>query len=163
MHKLRYITLGGVLMLIGMIASSVLMPSLFAERQLVASVFDAIMCRQLLVVDDDGVKRITLGVDNVSDIAFCGVHDTNGDARIRMGVGKAGGGSLVIGSTDEQAMILTSDEGTGKISLWNNGEINVYDTNNEGKITVGVAKGHGVIVTINKNGELDGIGGPSAR
>ena len=32
-HKFGYITLGGVLMLIGMIASNVVMPSLVAQKE----------------------------------------------------------------------------------------------------------------------------------
>ena len=46
-NKLSYITLGGLLMLIGMLASSVFMPSLFAQRDK----FGEIECTSLTVVD----------------------------------------------------------------------------------------------------------------
>lgn len=55
-HKFGYIALGGLLMLIGMIASSVFMPNLFAEKDK----FGEIECTALTVVDADGIPLAIL-------------------------------------------------------------------------------------------------------
>ena len=56
-HKFGYIALGGALMLIGMIASSIFMPSLIAQRDK----FGEIECTGLVVVGPDGNETIRLG------------------------------------------------------------------------------------------------------
>lgn len=56
-HKFGYIALGGALMLIGMIASSIFMPSLIAQRDK----FGEVECTGLVVVGPDGNETIRLG------------------------------------------------------------------------------------------------------
>ena len=55
-NKLSYIALGGLLMLIGMLASSVFMPNLFADRDK----FGDIECTGLRVVNDRGEMVVEL-------------------------------------------------------------------------------------------------------
>ena len=55
-HKFGYISLGGLLMLIGMIASSVFMPNLFAQKDK----FGEIECTALTVVDADGIPSVSI-------------------------------------------------------------------------------------------------------
>ncbi|MDE0186037.1 MAG: hypothetical protein OXP71_11400 [Candidatus Poribacteria bacterium] len=56
-HKFGYIALGGALMLIGMIASSIFMPNLIAQRDK----FGEIECTGLVVLGPDGNETIRLG------------------------------------------------------------------------------------------------------
>lgn len=56
-HKFGYIALGGALMLIGMIASSIFMPNLIAQR----NKFGEIECTGLVVLGTDGNETIRLG------------------------------------------------------------------------------------------------------
>lgn len=71
-HKFGYIALGGVLMLIGMMASSVLMPSLIAQRDK----FGEIECTGLRVVDGEGNLVAKLGINDKFGggqlIVYCG-------------------------------------------------------------------------------------------
>ncbi len=55
-HKLGYIALGGLLMFIGMMASSIFMPNLVAQRDK----FGEIECTALTVVDVDGIQLVKL-------------------------------------------------------------------------------------------------------
>lgn len=65
-HKLSYIALGGLLMLIGMIASSIFMPNLFAQRGNAVNLGD-ITCTQLRLVDSYGRERGRLYTDPDGD------------------------------------------------------------------------------------------------
>lgn len=60
-HKLSYMVLGGLLMLIGIIATVAFMPSLVAQNSEIG-VFDQIYCRTLFVTDDNGNAHILLRV-----------------------------------------------------------------------------------------------------
>ena len=58
-HKFGYIALGGLLMLIGMIVSSIFMPNLFAQRDR----FGEIECTNLRVVDKEGNVKVLISSD----------------------------------------------------------------------------------------------------
>ena len=58
-NKLSYMALGGLLMFIGMLTASVLMPSLTAQRDK----FGEIECNSLRVVDADGVVQVILSAN----------------------------------------------------------------------------------------------------
>lgn len=58
-HKFGYIALGGLLMLIGMMVSSIFMPNLFAQRDR----FGEIECTNLRVVDKEGNVKVLISSD----------------------------------------------------------------------------------------------------
>ncbi len=105
-QKLAYITIGGILMLIGMIASSVLMPSLFAER---AKLGD-IECTSLRVVDTDGTTRIIL-VPNMESInTLTDTFKLFSDRGVIIGVNKYGGRVAVSGNGGTSSIAMAIDD-----------------------------------------------------
>ena len=139
MHKLRYIALGALLMFIGMLTASVLMPNLVAQRTLFDEIETSgvIKCRGLVVVDGDDVVRMILGAIDDNDASLA-IFDKNG----------------------EPAMQLRHNESAGEINLYNHGRVMLYDTTRRNpKILITFVKGHGVVMTVNKDGKVDGIGG----
>lgn len=80
-NKLSYIALDGLLMLIGMLASSVFVPNLFAQRDK----FGGIECASLTVVDERGSVKIGLGSVAVS---------RNGKRQAAMGINEYGNGDV---------------------------------------------------------------------
>ena len=82
-NKLSYIVIGGLLMLIGMMASSVFMPSLFAQRDK----FGEIECTKLTVVD--GGMVVVLGKDGKPAVGL-GSNEHGGDVYVWGKGGKYG-------------------------------------------------------------------------
>ena len=93
-HKFGYIALGGLLMLIGMIASSIFMPNLFAQRDK----FGEIECTALTVVDEDGIPLVSLNRGGWGGGSLTVFEKLNreinrfgyGDIAVRLGVNGAG-------------------------------------------------------------------------
>lgn len=70
------------------------------------------------------------------------------------------GGLIQFYNNNEVTMSLLGTERGGHIHLHNNGKLLIYDTDDEKKIRIGVSNnGHGRVITINKDGEVDGLGG----
>ena len=67
-HKLSYTALGGLLMLIGMLASSVFMPNLVVQRDKIGE----IECTKLTVVDAEGKSRVILSTDSSDRCCYRG-------------------------------------------------------------------------------------------
>ena len=80
-NKLSYIALGGLLILIGRLASRVFMPILFAQR----GKFGEIECTSLTVVDERGSVKIGLG-----SVAVFG----KGKRQAAIGINKYGNGDV---------------------------------------------------------------------
>ena len=141
-NKLSYIALGGLLMLIGMLASSVFMPSLFAQRDK----FGDIECTSLTVVDGgdviilgkDGKLGAVLSVNEHGGIvsisgkdgksgAWLGVYEHGGDLaaydrfgkiRAQLGVTEHGGIVTVFGKGEGKAGMGINEYGNGAVSTW---------------------------------------------
>ena len=92
-QKLAYIALGGVLMLTGMIASSVLIPSLFAQHD--KDKFGEIECTGLTVVNEDGEGIVYIGLAS---------HDRTE----RMGTIRVGDSVKIFGSEKGGTIEVTS-------------------------------------------------------
>ena len=105
-QKLAYTAFGGILMLMGILASSVLMPSLFAER---AKLGD-IECTSLRVVDAEGTTRILLlpSLDNMSNLME--VVDVMTTRGVIIGVNKHGGRVGVAGNNGTSSVIAAIDD-----------------------------------------------------
>ena len=176
-----YIALGGVLMLIGMIAFR-----FFFFQHLT---FNTIECQGLRIVDEDGKGRMVFGV--AEDGAVFGIYDTNNEPVIGF-VDDEGAGRISLYNNDEIVMVLgTTEDNASRISIYDNGElainlgtienagyitifnngktamglgaedggIKVCDSNGTTKIGIGVHEGDGWVMTANKNGEKDSLGG----
>ena len=119
-NKLSYLALGGLLMLIGMLASSVFMPSLFAQRDK----FGDIECTSLTVVDGgqvvvygkDGESRAWLSV--AEDGGSVGVHGKDVKSGARLSVDEHGGSVSVYGKGDGKAGMGINEYGNGAVSTW---------------------------------------------
>ena len=164
-QKLAYIALGGVLMLIGMIASNVFLPSLFAQRDK----FGEIECTSLRVVDARGKTQVRLiASEHHAPIA---VFNKNGELCVGIGTDVQGGAvilydkdynkgdkstaSLFInehggvvhikGKRDASAQLNIDEHGAGLVISGH------YDS--KGNVSIGInEKGNGVMSTYDKNG-----------
>ena len=109
-NKLSYIALGGLLMLIGMLASSMFMPNFFAQREK----FGDIVCTSLTVVDDEGEARVLLSTNPFSAI-FSGFDDKAG---VFIGMDGYGGRVEVSGRSKGSAIMSIDQHGNGIMSTW---------------------------------------------
>ena len=106
-HKFGYIALGGLLMLIGMIASSVFMPNLFAQKDK----FGDIECTRLTIVDAEGKARVIVGT--VGILAF----NTDEKVAVWLNPDAVLGGSVSVYGTGEGGKSLIDSMGRGSASL----------------------------------------------
>lgn len=116
-QKLAYIMLGGILMLMGMIASSVLMPNLFAER---ASLGD-IECTSLKVVTPEGTPGIILNpcMDSmqVNEKSAQDMLELFTVGAVFIGVNKHGGRVAVTGSDKHGGVNAVMADGRAELLL----------------------------------------------
>ena len=149
-NKLSYIALGGLLMLIGMLASSVFMSSLFAQRDK----FEDIECTSLTVVDNgtiqvwngsglvylkDGKLGMVLGVDEHG--GFVRVYDNNGKSKAAVSADEHSGRVTVNGNdkSEKVGVALDVTEHGGRVSAFGkDGRSNVGLSVNEDGGFVGV-------------------------
>lgn len=147
MHKLRYMALGGLLMFIGMLMASVLMPSLVAQRDK----FGEIECTKLTVVD--GGDIFVWGEDLTSAVIL-GTRDTGGFIRVYgkdgpgTGVGiygyEHGGGVNVYGKDRKSGVTLRVTEHGGHVQV---------DGKGDGSSVIAINEyGNGAVSTWDKNG-----------
>lgn len=157
MHKLRYIALGGLLMFVGMLTASVLMPNLAAQRDKFGE------CRRLAIVDENGINRILLGVaeDSASfsiiskyDESKMILREDGGEGQIHLF-----GPMVVYGTNREPAAVLKAEGHSGHINLYNNGQMAILDGNVAPVVKLVAGKGFGWILVNRKNGEVDIVGG----
>ena len=109
-YKLSYIALGGLLMLIGILASSVFMPNLFAQRDR----FGDIECTKLTIVGDKGIPLIELNSNHRrGSITVHHVNENYGYVSIGVDgwLRSQGGFISVVGRNGENAMLGISDYG----------------------------------------------------
>ena len=118
-HKLTYISLGGLLMLIGMMASSVFMPNLVAQRNR----FGEIECTKLTVTSPkDAGERVVLAT-GTDDAGLIRIFDKNRTPRITMDQNVIGGGVRVFGKDGSRRVTMTAE------SLYGDGDggrIDIY-------------------------------------
>ena len=132
--KLSYTAIGGLLMLIGMLASSVFMPNLIAQKDKFGDIectsltvvdastghqeiilggrFGAIECMSLAVVDANGRTEILL-VDRVVHVA-----DKGGKSKVRLSVDEHGGRVVVRGKDESATVMGFNESGNGTITTW---------------------------------------------
>lgn len=165
MHKLRYMALGGLLMFIGMLTASVLMPSLVAQRDK----FGAIECTSLRVIDEAGNSRIILTTN-----IFESTADDNIKVRV-VGNDLGGGAVVAIGGTfagkDSLASLRVDGRG-GRVEAYgkDGGMVSMgMDINNLGgrivvsgndvgpKVSLNVNKLGGQVIVRGNNGESKGV------
>ena len=147
-HKLGYMALGGLLMLIGMMAMSVLLPNLVAQKadflttqagsnqndeedEEHVTTFETIRCNKLMVVD--GLGRLAVLLDATDNGGAASLWDNKGKPTIS----------------------LNSIDNAGRVHLHNNTGQPVIDlriTDNGGTVAVKANKGKGTaILGIGKN------------
>lgn len=121
MHKLRYMALGGLLVFIGMLTASVMMPSLVAQYR-----FNAIECTKLTIVGASGDKRIEIapymngghidfydrfGTSQIH-IGHWGINDKHGGAdRVIIRSDYDNGGYIEVNGPASQCAVSSNDEG----------------------------------------------------
>ena len=116
-QKLAYIALGGVLMLMGMIASSVLMPSLFAQRDN----FEHIQCNSLRIVDNEGAPKVWIGgaLGRVSLDSGTIIVNGKDSAGVQIGCDTNGNGIVeIFGKGNGKATIGINEFGNGSMSTY---------------------------------------------
>ena len=126
-NKLSYIALGGLLMLIGMLASSVFMPNLFAQRDK----FGLIECTELRVLGKDGLPfpKVALGVDEHGS-GLVSVYGKDATPKVALGVGdEHGSGSVVVTGKDISmgVSITVDDEHGGLVGIIGKDGIKILD------------------------------------
>ena len=84
-NKLSYIALSSLLMLIGMLASSVFMPNLFAQRD----GFEEIRCARLNIVGNNRQPRVVITADENGGLV--GVLNNDSLAQVGLYVTEDGG------------------------------------------------------------------------
>ena len=106
-EKLGYSALGGLLMLVGMLAAN--LTPLTAQRDS----FGEITCTGLKVVDSEGNQRVRLtGYPDGGIVAAC---DSNGNLRTSLVGFEEGGKIFVMGHGGEERVTIGVDENGGQI------------------------------------------------
>lgn len=115
-NQLSYIALGGLLMFIGMLASSVFMPSLFAQRDK----FGDIECTRLAVVDADGKLMALVGRnEHGGEVA---VLDKDGKLQALLDTTERGGRTSVYVKGGKAAASLFANEHGGHVAAYGRGK-----------------------------------------
>ena len=163
MHKLRYMALGGLLMFIGMLTASVLMPNLVAQRNR----FGDIECTSLRVVDKDGMSRVEIGITSDGEDASIFVMDKKGVPQAYISVEERRGGrirvsnklgeksaSLDVGLFGGRVGVRGKDMEGAKLGVdEHGGYFIVHVGHRQPKVAMGVDEsGNGAVSTWDKNG-----------
>lgn len=168
-NKLCYIALGGLLMLIGMMASSVFMPNLVAQRDM----FGQIECTSLTVVDggtigiydNDGKLGVGLGIRERGGTVA--VYDKNGKLGAGLGVRELGGTIGVYGNDGNPKVFHAADEHGGFVSvIGNDGSEVALDFDEVGSFVnvIGNDGKSGVALGVNeRGGEVAVVGGKDGQ
>ena len=158
-EKLGYMALGGLLMLVGMLAAN--LTPLTAQRD----TFGEITCTGLKVVDSEGNQRVRLtGYPDGGIVAAC---DSNGNLRTSLVGFEEGGKIFVMGHGGEERVTIGVDEnggqivvhhkdGKSRVAMWSakdGGQLVVYGKDDKPRADMGVNKhGKGEISTWGKKG-----------
>lgn len=141
-NKLSYIALGGLLMLIGMLASSMFMPNLFAQRDK----FGEIECASLKIIGKDGSPKMwfTTGIAGGGSIMIFNT-DTDEKRRDFMNIGfNEYGGVFAIRKDGKSVAVLSADKHGGRVDVRGRGK---------GKVIMAITDyGDGTVHTWDKNG-----------
>ena len=139
-EKLGYMALGGLLMLVGMLAAN--LTPLTAQRDS----FGEITCTGLKVVDSEGNQRVRLtGYPDGEIVAAC---DSNGNPRTSLVGFEEGGKIFVLGHGREEHVTIGVDE--------NGGQIVVFDKGGKDRVAMWSTKDGGQFVVYGKDGKPRG-------
>ena len=119
--KLGYMAFGSLLTLIGYHFGNIDNNSANAQIVITApEIVDEIRCRKLIIVGDDGSRRITLGTD-FFDRGEIEIYNENWARRVYLGVANDDAGSLTIlgKGSGGVAAGLGVDSNGGYMALWN--------------------------------------------
>ena len=118
-HKLGYITLGGVIAIVGMMVGSVLVPQLVAQHETVSNV----TCRELTIVDGAGNPVVRLG--NGANGGSIEVMHIEGATVINLGVMDSGGAVGVANIVGEIGVGMRADDGGNDVFVYQKDPIGV--------------------------------------
>ena len=139
-EKLGYSALGGLLMLVGMLAAN--LTPLTAQRDS----FGEITCTGLKVVDSEGNQRVRLtGYPDGGIVAAC---DSNGNLRTSLVGFEEGGKIFVMGHGGEERVTIGVDE--------NGGQIVVHHKDGKSRVAMWSAKDGGQLVVYGNDGKPRG-------
>ena len=181
-NKLSYIALGGLLMLIGMLTSSVFMPNLFAQRD----TFGEIECTSLRVVDANGKTRVWLSAEEFIEIDYedessivkaieaSTYDDRDDDVKVRVIGNEEAGRVIVKGSKHSaESIVLKMDEHGGKVEVSNvdleDGQIQLRRAKlsideHGGRVAVQGKDGQsGAFLVVGENGGVVGVAGKDEK
>ena len=119
-EKLGYIALGGVLMLVGMLAAGLSSP-IGAVNNAPDAVFGTITCRELKVVEADGVERVRIrtlvpGNSGLGSGGMVSVMGKGGQEQVNIVGIDDDGGAVSVMNKDETAQIhMDTDKNGGRI------------------------------------------------
>ncbi len=139
-ERLGYIAVGGLLMLVGMLAAN--LTPLTAQRDS----FGEITCTGLRVVDSEGNQRVSLmGYPEGGIVAAC---DSNGNLRTSL-VGFEEGGKIVVSKKNlEECVTIGINE--------NGGQIVIFDKDGKDRVAMWSTKDGGQFVVYGKDGKPRG-------
>ena len=139
-EKVGYIAVGGILMLVGMLAAN--LTPLTAQRDS----FGEITCTGLKVVDSEGNQRVGLmGYPEGGIVAAC---DSKGNLRSSLIGFKEGGKLFVLGNNREECVTIGLNE--------NGGQIIVYGKDGKDRVAMWSTKDGGQFVVYGKDGKPRG-------
>ena len=141
MYKLGYITLGGFLMLIGMMMASVFLPNLVAQRsdsqmgstegdEEHVTTFETVMCNKLMVVD--GLGRLAVLLDATDNGGAASLWDNKGKPTINLYSIDNAGRVYLHNKTGQPVIDLHTND--------NGGTVAVKATTGKGTAILGIGK-----------------------
>ena len=113
-EKLGYIVLGGMVMLVGILASGLFSP-LGAQNEVNDVAFREITCRKIMVVGSDGKVHVVMSAGK--DGGLVGVFDNDGDPRAGMFADEESGSVNVYGNGNDKirASVGVTADGNGVV------------------------------------------------
>ena len=151
-QKLGYLALGGVLMLIGMVTATTLIPSLIAQDnpdligEMDSAAFNELTCNKLTVVDENGNPGGLLFIDENGGTVT--VVNKNGNPGVLLLNDESGGGVLVYDKTENPKVALGSNEDGGIVA--------VYDDTANHAVGLLANEAGGLVVVGDKAGNITG-------
>ena len=147
-EKLGYIVLGGVLMLVGMLAAGLFSP-LGAESRSKGN-FDEISSRKIRIVDSDGKVRVALVA--VENVGLVSVYNGDGEVMAMMSATDEFGGDIrVIGKDGKSEARMRLNELGGEVGVCGK------DGRTGAAALMGITPFGGAMAVTNEDGKKNGL------
>ena len=162
----KSMVLGAVIMLIGLAVGCAVSPSLIAQRN---SVFDKITCREIEVVDKDGLVGVRLGSDGLGNRVY--IYNKQGKTAMVLGSGGTflGNSIDIYNKQEELAVVLGSEDSLNRVYVFNKqgtgvvgrlynteygGSVDVFNNQRKGSVLVTTDEHGGAVAVFNNQKKL---------